>query len=125
MRKPLIDPRMLPHIQTHWPSRCTIQAITYGVSQSNQRIPTGTSDILVDVPCSMAPLSEANPTDDERRSPNIQGSFDRRVVKLSGYFPQIKEQNTAIVDGETWQIRGVEHDSQHLTTRLKVEIIRP
>lgn len=125
MRKPLIDPRMLSHIQTHWPSRCTIQAITYGVSQSNQRIPTGSTNILVDVPCSMAPLNEANPTDDEKRSPTIQGSFDKRVVKLSGYFPQIVERHIAIVDGVTWQIRGVEHDSQHVSTRLKVEIIRP
>lgn len=43
-------------------------------------------------------------------------------ITLSGYYPAITEMHRiAAAGGRYWDIRGVEHDSHLLTTRLKAE----
>lgn len=126
--RPLIDSRMMARDEQFFTSRCTIQQIAYTPSDSNQQVPTGQTDIpgLIGIPCRLGPLIEVRPTDDESRESMIEGQFERRQLKLNGFFPQIVNRTMqAVVDGVSWQIRGNESDSAQLTTRLKVERVMP
>jgi hypothetical protein len=126
--RPLIDPRLRWDIPEIWPSKCTIQQITFTQTASNQDIQSGVTDVtgMKNIPCLMAPLIELRPTDDESRIAQIEDRNQRRQIKLNGYFPTIVSRTMqAVVDGKIWPIRGVEHDSLHFSTRLKVEIVTP
>ena len=53
-----------------------------------------------------------------------------RHLLLNGYYPQMTPDNQipqgwqAVVDGVTYEILGVEHDSQQQMTRLQVRLVQ-
>lgn len=124
----LLDPRLRGSIPDHWPSVCTILAVTYTTNDDNQTIPSGVVAVegLVDIPCRIGPIIKERPTDDEIRTQDIYSDFTRRYLKLNKYCPEIMERiQQAVVDDVTYEIRGVEHDSERFSTRLRLEIIEP
>lgn len=109
-----------------WPSLCTIEVVEMGATQSGQLIPSEGVPYLVDIPCRLGPIQEGQPSDNEHREPAIRESYARRTLKLSDYYPNIvPRQMRAVVDGVTYAIRGNEEDSEHVFTRLYLELIKP
>lgn len=129
MRHPFMDSRLRGHIPQHWPTSCTILIPLVLPSESNQPELTGAYsevDGMVDIPCIFGPVSGIRVTDLEERNSNIQSTVEKRTCKLNGYFPTIQVRgNVARVNGEIWQIRGVEHDYLKFSTRLSLEQVSP
>lgn len=136
MGRPLTHPRMETAFRDHWPSLCTIQWKVTAASESNEELPTvydpasvqvtGPQDMEdhVDIPCRVSPVVEVSPRYEEKRTPEAISAFKQAKCKLDGYFPLIEVRlQQAVIGGETWEIRGVEHDSQHFSTRLMLEIV--
>jgi hypothetical protein len=71
-----------------------------------------------------APLSSERITATEVRELEEIMSQSMRHVLLDGYFPQIEGGQTngwrVIVDGDTFDLMGVESDSQRTMTRLHI-----
>lgn len=103
-------------------STCTImQRATTTVGSFGQPNTANYSaiDSLTDIPCMFAPQTpgETNQNDTVR----MQQQLDTRTefhCLLDGYFPQILQQNLAMVDGTLYEIMGNESDSQRQMTRL-------
>lgn len=126
--RPLIDPRLRPTVDESYPSRCTIQRVTYTTTAANQRIATGATVVpgMSHLPCRLAPIIFVRPTSDEIRDSKILESYDRTQLKINRYLPAITSRDmVAVVDGVTWPIRGVEADSSSFSTRLKLEKVKP
>lgn len=125
---PLFHPLLHTALPTHWPSICTVQLVTYTITASRQQIPVGGSNIagMVNVQCRLGPIIFDRPTDNEIRTAAVTEQYVRRQLKLNGYFPQIVPRlHRVIVDGVVYPIRGVEEDSEHFSTRLTLEVVRP
>jgi hypothetical protein len=124
--RPLIDSRLRSAIPAHWPARCTIREKVYTFSESNQKVQTGTKDVIVNVECRLAPLIQERATNDENRTNMVRQITHRGNLKLNGFFPEIiPSEMEAVVDGTVWEIRGVENDGSNFSTRLRVEILKP
>ena len=121
----LLHPLMAQTISTHFPSRCTIQLTSSGLSASGQIQPAVGIEVLpghVNIPARIAPLSAMRPRDEERRTTGVTSLDQLRAVKLQGYYPSIvPRQMRAVVDEVVYEIIGIEHDSQSFLTRLIVE----
>lgn len=118
---------MLP-LRFSWPSRCTIQTITYATQPGRQQVPTGATNVtnLVNIPCRMAPMSVTVASEREQRTDALIEQSTKYVVKLNGYYPEIQPRlMRAVVDGVPYLIRGMDSDSEHMFSRLFVEIITP
>lgn len=100
----------------------------YEINEDNQQIPIGMMPIegWIDIPCRIAAIIRERPTDDESRTPELIEDYRRRHLKLNIYAPDIDPREmVADVDGEIFEIRGVEHDSEYFSTRLRLEVLRP
>lgn len=127
MRSP-IDSRLTARLAYKFDDQVSIQAKKYTISASNQKTVSGFTPIdgLDSLPCLIGPIIESRPTDEEIRTGHIKELVRRRHVLMSGYFPQIlRESMVAITSEATYEIRGVEADSQTMLTRLRLEEIKP
>lgn len=125
---PIVAHAFRSALRLHYPSRCTIQLVSSGDTPSGQQVSSGGLPIAghLHIPCALGAFSKDTTTDSEKRGPMILEEFSRRICKLNGYYPSIVErQMQAVVDGVTYSIRGVESDSQHVSTRLYLEVITP
>lgn len=124
----LVDSRLRNGIPDHWPSRCTIQTLIYTEDAANQPVLSGVKNVagLVNIECRLGPMQEGTPSDDEVRTEPISSVVSKRQLKLNGYYTQIVPKSMqVVVDGVVYPIRGVESDSQHFSTRLRLEIVEP
>ena len=107
-----------------FPNLCTIQALPGTLDSLGAPILTF-SDIsgLVDIPCHSAPVSsgEGLAGSDEIRLKDRIDTRQSRHVLLAGYFPTIVMGNRAVIDGEPWNIVGIESDAFSSQTRLEVQ----
>ena len=108
-----------------YPSRCTIRMQTVVVVKGQATYET--SDLIVDIPCRVAPDILERPTDSEKPGQPFVYTSIRRRVALARYVPQIQAhtQMTAVIDGTEFNILGVEHDGNKTYTRLRVELVSP
>ena len=76
-----------------------------------------------DIPC-MAPPQAIGDTVQPTEVKELIEIMARRPlnVLLAGYYPAIIPDHRAVVDGVTYDILGVEHDSQYRMTRLAVQL---
>jgi hypothetical protein len=106
-----------------FPNLCTIQAIPGTLDSLGAPITTF-SDVsgLVDIPCHSAPpaIEQVRGSDELRMKDRVDVRQQRHVL-LSGYFPTIVQNMRAVVDGEAWNIIGVESDAFNSQTRLMAE----
>lgn len=126
---PVTHPLLATSLQGLWPSLCTIQIVEHGLSPSGQTL---VSDGVAIVPglerlaCRLSAIEDNRPTDDEVRAGDVLEQRQRRILKLNGYYPSIvPRQMQAEVDGVVYPIRGIEHDSEHFSTRLTLAVILP
>lgn len=123
----LLDPRLRTAIPEFWPSRVDIRLKTYTTSATNQKIQTGSTSVFNTLlECRLSPIILDRPTDTDTRTIKVTDLTERRHLKINGYYPTIEaEDMQAVVDGKTWEIRGVESDGSHFSTRLRMENILP
>lgn len=84
---------------------------------------------LVDIKCMRAVKSVDRITADQiRQMPQIE-SFTKYHTLLDDFYPQLPNEPTAanlgwraIVDGQTFLLKGAEADSQRTMTRLNLEV---
>lgn len=84
---------------------------------------------LVDIPCmdSVPSITRVQATETKELEDIMAKGY--RHILLNGYYPeaspdgQIPTSWIATVDGVTYDILGVEHDSQNTQTRLELELV--
>lgn len=125
---PLVHPAFKFSLPNHWPSRCTVQLVTYTVSAARQQLPSTPTNVsgLVNLRCRLGPIILDRPTDNEIRGGSVTEQYIRRQLKLDGYYPQIIPRvHVVVVEGDTYLVRGNESDSERFSTRLTLEVIHP
>ncbi len=106
-----------------FPNLCTIQELPGTLDSLGAPVMTF-SDVsgLVDIPCHSAPPAiEDVRGSDELRMKDRTDTRQMRHVLLAGYYPTIALSMRAVVDGEAWNIIGVESDAFNSQTRLMVQ----
>jgi hypothetical protein len=125
-RRALIHPQMLDRLPQFYPSEATIEEPTetrdsFGSTSSTWATLASHSAI----PCRVAPLTVQTPTfSNEAKLEDLSYLTTTHHIALRGYFPLITPLMRAMVDGVAWDIKGVEHDGQHVTTRLRVNRVQ-
>lgn len=85
---------------------------------------------LVNIPCMNAPLDDGSIAATEAKELEEIASKGFKHILLNGYYPQATPDDQiptnwrAIIDSVTYDILGVEHDSQHQMTRMEVELVQ-
>jgi hypothetical protein len=130
LARPLVHPRLMEHVEvTLCPSVATIQRYTvtgrdeYGDPQHEWE----DLEDHVDLPCMKAAVTGAGistgATSGEVRAETGVYDVDARTVVIPRYLPDITDAHRAVIDGETWDIVDVAHDSQSAMTRLRVRAV--
>ncbi len=117
MSHPLVDPRLMASLGSHFPSLCRVQYLTEDVDADGQVV-TAWKDRYVDVTCNVMPL----------KGREIRGKDQTYVVAntsiaLQGHYPDVKESDRAIVGSTTYDILLVEQVIDTMT-RLSCEVVR-
>lgn len=117
MSHPLVDPRLMASLGSHFPSLCRVQYLTEDVDADGQVV-TAWKDRHVDVPCNISPLKGR-----EIKGPNQTYVVATTSIALQGHYSDIKESDRAAVDGTTYDILLVEQILDTMT-RLSCEVVR-
>jgi hypothetical protein len=122
MARPLTHPRLLDRLPNFYPEKATIQQATAsGNSFGDQTLVWASVSGLVNLDCRVAPLTIQTPTfANEARLEALTYHTTTHQIAMRGYYPEIQETMRALVDNVDWDIKGVEHDGQGVTTRLRV-----
>jgi hypothetical protein len=128
----LLDPRLRVNLAERYTSRCTIAQITFTTSASGQKVRSGNSPIagLINIPCLLGPLVQERPTDTDMQNVEVVERRQSRQCKLSGSFPQLNSLDLvggieAVVDGDTYPVKGIDGDSAKYSNRLLLEVRKP
>jgi hypothetical protein len=79
---------------------------------------------LVDIQCRKTPLILQRPATGEEVVDFVtMVDVTQEMVALKGYYPQIDEVDRFLIDGVNWDIKTVEHDGNHVYTRLRLEVV--
>lgn len=110
-------------------SVCTVQQADGGFTASG--FPDGgftNISGVVNIPCTAPPPSVARVQASENKQVDGVQSLVPAHVLLNGYYPQVPFATTtrpalrAVIDGNNFEVMGVEHDSQKQMTRLAVRV---
>lgn len=115
----IIHPGMLAALPNHYPATCTIQAKT--VTQSATGAPTATwANVggLVALRCRIAPAT----ANEVRAATGVYAEYTH-TIDLAGNYAAVETQR-AIVAGVAYDIIGVQHDGQGISTKLLVRLVR-
>lgn len=104
-------------------SLCTIQTPSNAVSASGQVDYGDWTNVagLVNIPCMLSAQVPIRP--DDTAMVRLKDEIDvlgKRHVLLNAYYPAVKQEYVALIDGVRYMIYAVEHDSQHSQTRMSV-----
>lgn len=116
----IVHPSLLDRVQPNfYPSLCTIQLPDAIRDSVGQLIADPLAlDGHVDIPCRISPRGAR-----EVRTENQVYVNATHHVALGGYYPDITEAMSAVVDGVRYDIEGVEWDGNQIATRLYVRLI--
>lgn len=117
MSHPLVDPRLMASLGSHFPSLCRVQYLTEDVDADGQVVTTW-KDRHVDVPCNISPLKGR-----EIKGPNQTYVVANTSIALQGHYDDIAESDQAIVGNTTYDILLVEQILDTMT-RLSCEVVR-
>ena len=86
-------------------------------------LPSGYANVdgLVNIPCMFAPQSV--PTPSQGDTVRTEQQFETKTefhLLLNAYYPAVQQRYLVIVDGVTYEVMGVESDSQDQMTRCAV-----
>lgn len=120
-----------------WPSLFTAQEPVPVIGATGQVLfdYTNVSDVpgLINIPCRSAPPSPSSIVATEMRELDEIRASEARHVLLNGWYPQLDQgwrgENSdgkgawiALIDGNQYEISGVESDSQDQMTRVTVKL---
>lgn len=117
MSHPLVDPRLMASLGSHFPSLCRVQYLTEDVDADGQVVTTW-KDRHAAVPCNISPLKGR-----EIKGPNQTYVVATTAIALQGHYTDIVESDRAIVGGTTYDILLVEQILDTMT-RLSCEVVR-
>jgi hypothetical protein len=107
-----------------FPLDCDIQQPT-PTTNADGSVTTGYSNVtgLTGLKCRKSAIVQQRPQPMEGRGPYYtEFSSDFKVI-MRGYFPAILKSYKALIDGDLYNITGIEHDANHIMTRLRVELV--
>lgn len=117
---PLIHPRLLESLVNHYPSLCQIKTYTVTRETTGEEIATwSTLPGHEAIRCYVSRRSQQGA--EEVGAGTWTHSESQRVVALAGHYPAIKEKMHVLIDLVEWDIVGVQHDSQGVSTNLIIE----
>jgi hypothetical protein len=109
-------------------SRATFQDQTGGTGPTGFPLNTYTPvDGLIDIQCMDAPLGtgEGFSVDEGKAQPQILSKGERHIL-LDAYYPEAinvwRGGGNVVIDGVTYDILGVEADSQRQETRVRAQV---
>ncbi len=120
----LIHPGMLAALSAFYPSTVTIQGATiardtFGAETKSWADVT----LLTALPCIIAvPSSIAIQAMRQAEKTEITVTHQ---IDLKGYYPTVTTAHRVTDGGVYFEIQAVEHDSQHISTRLMVRRLEP
>ena len=117
MSHPLVDPRLMASLGSHFPSLCQVQYLTETVDADGQVV-TAWTDRHAAVPCNVTSLKGK-----EIRGPNQTYVVANTSIALQGHYPDVKESDRAIVGGTTYNILLAESPLDTMTV-LSCEVVR-
>ena len=117
MSHPLVDPRLMASLRSHFPSLCRVQYLTEDVDADGQ-VTTAWKDRYADVPCNISPLKGR-----EIKGPNQTYVVATTAIALQGHYADIVESDRAIVGGTTYNILLAESPLDTMTV-LSCEVVR-
>lgn len=125
MPRQIVHPRMLAKLANFYPSKLTIQTSTETRSASGAVTITWADVVnMRNLPCSIAPIIRESPFgQNERRQEGVTYVEGTHQLAIRGHYPQIDTTMRAVVDGQPYDIRAVEHDSHAQTTRLRLFVV--
>jgi len=116
----LIDSRMLTRLApVYYADTVTIQSRTDTRDSYGQPIPAWANVVaLTSLPCRIAAVSA-----DERPGPDKTIVTVSHHISIAGHYPAITVLMRAVAGGVNYNIVAVEHDSEGVTTRLRVKLV--
>ena len=115
----LIHPDMLTRLPRFYPATCTIQeptlVNTYGEVSYTWANVTG----MVSIPCRVTPVQQRSA---EVSTPEQVYWVDWVRIALAGDY-EVEPDQRAVVDSVNYDIRGVEHDGNAVTTYLMCRVV--
>jgi len=132
----LADLAMHPDLMTEltqfedagYPLTCAIYPPVKTKNAAGQEVRTFTAVLSGHsaIKCRKTPLIEERPASTEWRQTS---GFEREVgdyqISCAGYYPAITAKMQVQCDGVRYEISGVEHDANHLHTRLRAFLLEP
>lgn len=124
MTRPLIHPRLLGSVgDQRYPSAASLFIVidgrdAYGQPTNQEEIPVVGVDVSA-IECRIAPVSASEP-----RSADQTISIATHRVALRGSYPQIEATWRVHIDGVGYNILSVDHDGNHQSTYLNVELVQ-
>lgn len=116
----IIHPGMLAALPNHYPATCTIQGATTTQSGTGALAQAWANVLgLVALPCRLAPAQSA----EVRQATGTFAEYTHTIA-LAGHYSAIVETQRAVVAGTSYDITGVEHDGNGMSTRLLVRLVR-
>jgi head-tail adaptor len=121
----LIDSRMLTRLTpAFYADTVTIQQRTDTADTYGQMIPSWANVVaLTTLPCRIAVSSGPSPDIAERPGADKTIVTVSHQISIAGYYPAITVLMRAVVGGVNYDIVAVEHDSEGVTTRLRVKLV--
>ncbi len=116
----IIHPGMLAGLEKFYPQQATIQSRTDTTNAIGELVPAW-ADVA-----GLTGLAARRSPAGGRESKQAHEVYTRAtdIVALAGYYPTITTAMQCVISGETLDILLVEHDAQHITTRLVCEVVR-
>jgi len=116
-RMDMIHPQFLNSIPEQYPDKCDILEPATGTDDWGEPIDDPVV-LLANLDC----LISADGGDERKRDDSTYVEADY-YISLKGYYPDIKENMTARVNGNDYNITLPEHSSRSKRTRLAVEVV--
>lgn len=120
MTRTLIHPSMLARLKPHHLSDTGTVQVTTETRDAVGGVTDSWADLTdhVDISCAIAVMSG-----DERRSPEMTFADGTHTALLSGSFTSITTKHRFVTGGNNYDILAVEHDSQGISTRLRLRLV--
>lgn len=73
--------------------------------------------------CKTVEYQGAAKASEEIRTKTDTTEWNKLIAKLMGYFPNISQTDQAVIDGVTYEIQGIDWDSQQAFTNLHLRTL--
>lgn len=122
---PTVHPRLLDTMWRFFPHRVDILRRESTLDEYGQEVDDWQA-LLTDLPARVVtngPGTGAGGWSGEVNAPTGTYDVDGRTAVLAGYYPNITTAMEMQLGNEVYQIEAIEHDAEHVTTRLRSRLV--